>query len=764
MLPLVVLFGPLVGFLALAFFGRHLSFLGSALVSTGLVFLSLLVSAYLFYSVGIAGHVYLIDLAPWLRVGLLDVHFLFLVDPLTVAMFLVVTTVSSLVHLYSIEYMREDPHLPRFMSYLSLFTFFMLLLVSAGNLLLLFFGWEGVGICSYLLINFWFSRQEANRSALKAVVMNRIGDCGLILAMFIVFLVFRTLDLPVAFALASGLQGHSLSLFGAQVDLFTALGLALLLAVVGKSAQLGLHTWLPDAMEGPTPVSALIHAATMVTAGVYLLVRCSPFFENSPVALTVVALVGVLTMLFGSLCAVAQFDMKKLIAYSTASQLGYMVFACGLSQYHFAMFHLFNHAFFKALLFLAAGSVIHGLAGEQDMRRMGGLRAVMPVTYALVLVASLSLAAFPFTSGYFSKEGIIENALFADPAWGYCLYWLGLLGSFFTTYYSTKLMYLVFWRQPQHAYRVVQGGAHESPALMVGAMYPLVFLSLFSGFLFADLFVGPGTYFWSNAIHRGSILSVEHHFFADPGSLVALPLVFVALGFLSALWFQRKSTIHRYRKDYRFPPLVKPLSWTLSMVEVYRFLAKRFYFDDLFNWLAGGTFFAAPRGIGSVVEGHRLSAPALTSSTATLSRVWSSLHRGQVTLYVQFMVVLLSAFLLALSPLASGQDLALAYLVLSFLVALSMAPVTWVALAGGVSRPLVFLLRGIWWRHDPWQGPLALALAPAYRGLVLALRRSLPYGLRRRFHRLSRRLGLNRVPAAPARSAFLRTGRPFPFL
>jgi hypothetical protein len=322
------------------------------------------------------------------------------------------------------------------------------------------------------------------------------------------------------------------------------------------------------------------------------------------------------------------------------------------------MFHLFNHAFFKALLFLGAGSVIHGLSGEQDMRRMGGLRAIMPITYSFILVASLSLAAFPYTSGYFSKEGIIENALFSDSNWGFALYWLGLLGSLFTTYYSTKLMYLVFWRRPQ-SYKAIQSHAHESPLIMITAMYPLAILSIVSGYFFNDLFVGPGSYFWSNSLHRlGSVPTVEHHFFMDPSSYVSLPLLTVFVGFFSALLLQKKSTIHIYKKDFRFPPLFKPLSWNLRMVEFYRFLGKRFYFDDLYNWTTSFIFYSAPRSLRAVVELHRLDGASLSSLVSQLAYSWSRFHQGYVSLYVQLMVFFLSIFvLLYFYPILSYSSL-----------------------------------------------------------------------------------------------------------
>lgn len=374
-------------------------------------------------------------------------------DSLTVSMFVVVNTVSALVHTYSVFYMEKDAHLTRFMSYLSLFTFFMLILVSADNFIQLFLGWEGVGLCSYLLINFWFSRVQANKAALKAIIMNRVGDFGLTFAILLIFFYFKSVDFGVVFLLAPILSDFfftiNFNLFfltlNCNIHVMSFICFFLFVGAVGKSAQVGLHTWLPDAMEGPTPVSALIHAATMVTAGVFLIIRCSPLFEYAPGILTIMVFIGAITSFFAATVGVVQNDIKKIIAYSTCSQLGYMVFVCGFSGYSVSFFHLVNHAFFKALLFLSAGAVIHSLSNEQDIRRMGGLAKILPLTYSLFLVGSLALVGFPFLSGFYSKDFILEVAYSQYTLSGHFVFWLGTITASLTSFYSFRLIYFVFF-------------------------------------------------------------------------------------------------------------------------------------------------------------------------------------------------------------------------------------------------------------------------------------------------------------------------------
>jgi len=441
---LTILFLPLLGFLLAASGGRFFGWRGTPLITTFCVFLSSLFSFIAFYEVGIAGSPCYIQLAPWFTSEFFDATWGFMFDSLTVVMLVVVTFVSTLVHIYSISYMSEDPHLPRFMSYLSIFTFFMLMLVTADNFIQLFFGWEGVGLASYLLINFWYTRLQANKSAIKAMLVNRVGDFGLALGIIATFSLFKSVDFATVFACSAHFAETSFIFFHLEWHALSLICALLFVGAVGKSAQLGLHTWLPDAMEGPTPVSALIHAATMVTAGVFMIARCSPLFEQAPQTLILVTVTGALTAFFAATTGVVQNDLKRVIAYSTCSQLGYMVFACGISQYAVGVFHLMNHAFFKALLFLSAGAVIHALADEQDMRKMGGTIKVLPFTYSMMFIGSLALIGFPFLTGFYSKDVILEVAYAKYTVAGTFTYWLGAVSALFTSYYSFRLLFLTF--------------------------------------------------------------------------------------------------------------------------------------------------------------------------------------------------------------------------------------------------------------------------------------------------------------------------------
>ena len=405
---LLILILPLLGSLITGLGGRWLGCKGADIFSIFCILSTTLLSFFIFYEIGFSGIICHIFVSSWISSGILNISWSFLFDSVTAVMLIVITSISSLVHIYSIKYMETDPHRPRFMAYLEIFTFFMLILVTADNLLQMFLGWEGVGLASYLLINFWYTRLAANQSAIKALIVNRIGDFGLSLGILTTFWIFNALDYSTIFSLAPLFENSFFNFLGIKVHSISLIGIFLFIGAVGKSAQLGLHTWLPDAMEGPTPVSALIHAATMVTAGVFLLIRCSPLIEFSPTILFILIIFGSLTAFFAAITGVFQHDLKKVIAYSTCSQLGYMIFACGMSCYDVSLFHLTNHAFFKALLFLSAGSVIHAVANEQDMRRMGALRKFMPLTYSLMLIGSLALSGFPFLTGFYSKDFILE--------------------------------------------------------------------------------------------------------------------------------------------------------------------------------------------------------------------------------------------------------------------------------------------------------------------------------------------------------------------
>ena len=441
---LLIVLLPLLGSIAAGFFGRFLGFRGAAIITTSCVLTSSILSCIAFYEVALSGSPCYIKLAPWFFSEMFDASWGFYFDSLTVVMLIVVTFVSTLVHIYSISYMSGDPHIPRFMCYLSIFTFFMLMLVTADNFIQMFFGWEGVGLASYLLISFWFTRLQASKSSIKAMLLNRVGDFGLALGIMALFSVFKTVDFVTVFACAGQFAETSFIFCNFKLDTLNTICILLFIGAVGKSAQLGLHTWLPDAMEGPTPVSALIHAATMVTAGVFMIARCSPLFEYAPKALVVVTFVGAMTCFFAATTGIVQNDLKRVIAYSTCSQLGYMVFACGISNYSVGVFHLMNHAFFKALLFLSAGSVIHALSDEQDMRKMGGLIQLLPFTYAMMLIGSFSLAGFPFLTGFYSKDVILELAYAKYTISGNFAYWLGCICVLFTSYYSFRLLFLTF--------------------------------------------------------------------------------------------------------------------------------------------------------------------------------------------------------------------------------------------------------------------------------------------------------------------------------
>jgi len=566
-----IVFLPLLGSFFSGFFGRFLGPLGAGILSTVCVISSLFLAFFAFYEVGFSEAPCYIKLLTWFNSEYLCANWGFQFDSLTVVMLIVVTFISSLVHLYSTEYMSHDPHLPRFMSYLSLFTFFMLILVTADNFIQLFVGWEGVGLCSYLLINFWFTRIQANKAAIKAMIVNRVGDFGLALGIFSIFITFNSVEYSTVFALVPLFENDILTFLGFECHLLTLIGILLFIGAVGKSAQLGLHTWLPDAMEGPTPVSALIHAATMVTAGVFLLARCSPIFEYAPNALFVVTLVGSMTAFFAATTGLLQNDLKRVIAYSTCSQLGYMIFACGVSNYSVGVFHLANHAFFKALLFLGAGSVIHAVADEQDMRRMGGLKRLVPFTFAVMSIGSFALMGFPFLTGFYSKDVILEVAFAKYNNAGHFAYWLGTFAAFFTAFYSMRLSFLTFLSDP-NGFKPVILGAHDSPIKMALPLFILVFPSIFIGYLSRDLFIGLGSGFWNNAIFvfptNLNIIDAE---FA-PQFFKLLPVCLSITGASLALFFYTFSSKDLYL-----------LKTSIIGRKLYNFLNKKWFFDKVYN-------------------------------------------------------------------------------------------------------------------------------------------------------------------------------------
>ena len=492
-----VVFFPLLGAIIAGVFGRLIGDRGAQLVTCGGLILSALCSWAVLAGV-VGAEPYKVEVLRWIHSGTFEADWVLRVDVLSAVMMFTVSTVSAIIHVYSIGYMAHDASIPRFMSYLSLFTFFMLALVTADNFLQLYFGWEGVGLVSYLLIGFWYTRPSACAAAIKAFLVNRVGDFGFALGIAAVYLVFDSVEFDVVFGGARDFVDTEVVFLGMSFNTLTLICILLFIGAMGKSAQLPLHTWLPDAMEGPTPVSALIHAATMVTAGVFLVARCSPLFEYSPTALGFVAFIGASTALFAATIALVQNDIKRVIAYSTCSQLGYMFFACGMSAYAAGIFHLYTHAFFKALLFLGAGSVIHAMSDEQDMRKMGGIWRKIPITYAVMWIGSLALAGIPFFAGYFSKDLILEAAWAAHASFAGYAFWLGTIAALLTAFYSWRLLFLTF-HGPARAAPEVMAHVHELPKVMTIPLILLAIGAAFAGLAGLAMVEGTGE-FW-----RGSI-------------------------------------------------------------------------------------------------------------------------------------------------------------------------------------------------------------------------------------------------------------------
>jgi NADH-quinone oxidoreductase subunit L len=609
---LIIVFLPLLAAIVAGLGGRWIGKTAAKAVTTGSLFVGAFLSWPIFYSYinGSAGPV-VVPVLTWIQSGTLTVDWALRVDSLTAVMLVVVTTVSSLVHLYSWGYMEEDPGQPRFFAYLSLFSFAMLMLVTADSLVQMFFGWEGVGLASYLLIGFWYHKPSANAAALKAFVVNRIGDFGFSLGIFGTFLVFGTVSIPAILAAAPGIAGSTIGFAGMRVDTMTLLCLLLFVGAMGKSAQLPLHTWLPDAMEGPTPVSALIHAATMVTAGVFMVCRLSPMFETSATAMHVVTWVGAATCIFAATVGCAQNDIKRVVAYSTCSQLGYMFFAAGVGAYGAAMFHLFTHAFFKALLFLGAGSVIHAMHHEQDMRYYGALRKEIPITFWVMVIGTLAITGvgvdFPGGAigfaGFWSKDAILESAWASGTVPGTIAFWTGALAALLTSFYSWRLIFLTFFGEPrwaasehiQHAVHHVHespdeehgdsahepglpppGTAgyhpHESPPTI---LVPIVFLAIgavLAGQIFHPIFIGPETagHYWRGAISFSRELaeSAEHSAFW----VKLTPTIVMLVG----LWIAWNNYIRAPGTADRF---------VATFPAVYRFVANKWYFDELYDFL-----------------------------------------------------------------------------------------------------------------------------------------------------------------------------------
>ena len=560
---------PLLASIISGFFGKFIGDRNSEILTSSLVTISAVLSIVIFYEVIFNQYEDNIILATWIDSGSLNVNWSMKIDSLSAVMLVVVTSVSSLVHVYSIGYMSHDPHKPRFMAYLSLFTFAMLMLVTSDNFIQLFFGWEGVGLCSYFLIGFWFKKDTANSAAIKAFLVNRVGDFGLALGIFLIFYLFGTVNYSEVFELIPSVIDKKLLFLGIEIKAIDLICLLLFVGAMGKSAQIFLHTWLPDAMEGPTPVSALIHAATMVTAGVFLVVRCSPIYEYSELALNVITVVGMSTAFFAATVALVQTDIKKIIAYSTCSQLGYMFFATGVGAYNVAMFHLFTHAFFKALLFLGSGSVIHAFKEEQNINKMGGVWKKLPYTYILMVVGTLALTGFPFLSGFYSKDAIIEFAYLRGNTTGYYAAGLGILTAFLTSIYSWRLMFKTFHGEYNNKDIKIEE-THESPMVMI---VPLILLSIgaiFSGYVFKELFLDSysANNFWQDSIFFLNPLSTDHPPF---WFLITTPILVVISIPIAYYLFVKNKELPKQIADVN-----KPL---------YKFLLNKWYFDELYEVL-----------------------------------------------------------------------------------------------------------------------------------------------------------------------------------
>jgi NADH-quinone oxidoreductase subunit L len=541
------------------------------LITTTLLMVSMILAWIAFVDVGFGHHDARVPVFTWISAGELKIDWSLRIDTLTAVMLVVVTTVSAFVHLYSVGYMEKDPYRPRFFGYLSMFTFAMLMLVTADNLVQLFFGWEGVGLASYLLIGFWYHKPEANAAAIKAFVVNRIGDFGFALGIFALFAMVGSVDFDTIFAQAPSLVGKTIHLFAWNVDALTLICLWLFMGAMGKSAQFLLHTWLPDAMEGPTPVSALIHAATMVTAGVFMVARLSPLFELAPNAQTFVTFIGATTAIFAATVGLVQNDIKRVIAYSTCSQLGYMFVAMGVGAYSVGMFHLFTHAFFKALLFLGSGSVIHAMHHEQDMRNMGGLKDRIPFTYVMMIIGTLALTGFPLTAGYFSKDAIIEAAYVGHNPMALYAFICTVGAALLTSFYSWRLIFKTFHGEPHD--RQHWRDAHESPWVMLIPLIVLALGSILAGLPFKEIFAGHGVEgFFRESLTFAKGNAVLEHMHEVPLSIGILPTVMMALGFVVAWQFY-----------IRRPDI--PVELARQHDVLYKFLLNKWYFDEIYDAL-----------------------------------------------------------------------------------------------------------------------------------------------------------------------------------
>ncbi len=625
---------PLLGAIIAGFFGRTIGDRASEIVSCSLMVLSGILSIPVFIDVALGGNVRVIEIFTWVDSGEFEVSWAVRADTLSAVMMLVVSNISALIHIYSIGYMSHDKSIPRFFAYLSLFTFFMLALVTADNFLQMFFGWEGVGLCSYLLIGFWYDRPSACAAAIKAFLVNRVGDVGFALGIMGCFVLFGSVDFDQVFAMVPNFADHQLQFIGIEGHALTILAILLFIGAMGKSAQLGLHTWLPDAMEGPTPVSALIHAATMVTAGVFMVCRLSPIFEYAPIALQLVTYVGAATAFFAATIGLTQFDIKRVIAYSTCSQLGYMFFAAGVSAYGAAIFHLMTHAFFKALLFLGSGSVIHAMSDEQDMRKMGGIWRMIPITYAVMWIGSLALGGigipgvFGF-AGFYSKDIVLEAAYGAHSTHGLVAFWLGIAAAFMTGFYTWRLLFLTFHGRPR-AEKHVMDHVHESPWVM---LVPLLLLSVgatFAGIFAYDWFVGDGReQFWGESLlvlSGNDSIEAGHHV---PSWVKLLPLAMGVSG-IALAWIM-----------YIVKPDLPAMAVSLFR-PIHTFIFNKWYFDELYDWAFVRPVRALGRGLwktgdGTVIDG--MGPDGIAATTLNMARRAGRLQSGYVYHYAFAMLI-----------------------------------------------------------------------------------------------------------------------------
>jgi NADH-ubiquinone oxidoreductase chain 5 len=650
---LAIIIIPLLGSIISGLFGRKIGVQGSHIITCSCVTITTLLTIFTFIEVGINNIPVYLKLFKWVDSESLNVFWSFNFDALTVSMLIPVLIVSSLVHIYSIGYMSHDPHNQRFFSYLSLFTFMMIILVTANNFLLMFVGWEGVGICSYLLVNFWFTRIAANQSSISAFLTNRVGDCLLTIGIFAILWSFGNIDYTTVFSISPYINEN----------IIIIIGICLLIGAMAKSSQVGLHVWLPMAMEGPTPVSALIHAATMVTAGVYLLMRVSPLIEYSTTVLILCLWIGAITTIFSSLIGLFQQDIKKVIAYSTMSQLGMMVIAVGLSSYNIALFHLINHAFYKGLLFLGAGAVIHAIADNQDFRRYGGLIIFLPLTYSVMLIASLSLIAFPYMTGFFSKDFILESAYGQFYLSGIIVYFIAVIGAMFTTLYSVKVLYLTFLTNPNGPiinYKM----AHEGNIYISIPLIILAIFSIFFGYVFKDIFLGLGSGFFEDNslfIHPNHEIMLNTEF--------AVPILFKILPLLLTIFL---SIISILISEF-IPKLLLKFKGTRLGYNIFSIFNQRFFIELFYNeYITKYTLYLGGLSTKIIDKGsvELLGPYGLEKGLSNISMTLSKLDTGIITSYALYILIGLIFYLLI--PYLESNNINLLILVVIGLFCINM--------------------------------------------------------------------------------------------